>query len=237
MTYNTKPEFLTGLREALERNNVTDIRDILTDFRQHFDDGEASGETEAEVCRKLGDVDDIVKQYISDMSEKKAAEAAEAVGATGFDSEFGQTQTAQYAAPVQMQPQPQQSGADGGKIAGVLILDFLVYCWALPALLGLIFALIGVAISFSATGITLFVAGIISFGANLGGMIVTGFAPVSILCLGIMFIGLGGMLVIASISSVKGFINLCIAIVNQHSRAFAGKNVANKIGKKEVGVQ
>lgn len=233
MTYTTKPEFLTGLREALERNNVTDIRDILTDFRQHFDDGEASGETETEVCRKLGDVDDIVKQYLSDMAEKNDVRNE---GATGFGDNIYDQPTAQYAGPAAAPAQVQQERkpSRAGKIVGVACMDVFLYSWALPALFGLVWALIGVTIAFSILGIVLFVAGIASFGVSLGGLIVTGFAPISILCLGIMFIGLGGMLVIACIGAVKGYINLFITIINQHSRAFANKNIAHKIGMKEV---
>lgn len=241
MTYTTKTEFLTGLRETLERNNVTDLSDILTDFRQHFDDGAAVGETEEDVCRKLGDVDDIVQQYIADnpgaqraaapnTASQQAPTGGDMPEASGFGAEGGAQQP--YSQPRYVDPQPQQSGADAGKIVGVLCLDVFLYSWALPTLFGLIWGLIGIAIGFSAAGFGLFIGGLIGTGASLGGLIITGFAPVSIVCLGVMFIGFAGMLVIASISAVKGFINLCITIINQHARAFAGKNVLNKIGKK-----
>lgn len=234
MTYNTKPEFLNGLRVALEQNNITDIPDILSDFRQHFDDGAASGESEAEVCAKLGDVDDIVKQYISDMEQRRAEEQNSGFGGNTYDQQqtaYSQPQQ-NYAQPQYQQP-AQQSGADGGKIAGVIILDLLVYCWAIPTLLGLIVGLYSVTVSFAVTGVSLFVTGLISVGVNLSGFIVTGLPSLAVIAAGIIFIGFGGMLVIASIAATKGFINICIAIINQHSKAFSGKKVLEKIGKKK----
>lgn len=240
MTYNTKTEFLTGLREALERNNITDMRDILTDFRQHFEDGAASGESEAEVCAKLGDVDDIVRQYIADMEQERVNTESTGFGGNTYEQPQQNTgysqqnyQQPQYQQAPQYQQPPQQSGADGGKIAGVIILDILVYSWALPALLGLIVGLYSVTVTFAGTGISLLVGGLISLGIDLGGFIMTGLPGLAVASLGIMFVGFAGMLVIASIGATKGFINICIAIINQHSRAFSGRKVLDKIGKKK----
>ncbi|MCR4781067.1 MAG: DUF1700 domain-containing protein, partial [Ruminiclostridium sp.] len=121
MTYTTKTEFLTGLRETLERNNVKDLSDILTDFRQHFDDGAAVGESEADVCRKLGDVDDIVQQYIADNpGAQQAPTGGRMPEASGFGAEGGAEQP--YGQPRYVETQPQQQGADAGKIVGVLCL-------------------------------------------------------------------------------------------------------------------
>ncbi|MGN0618338.1 MAG: HAAS signaling domain-containing protein [Ruminiclostridium sp.] len=95
MKYNNKSEFLNGLREALGRYSVPDAREILIDFEQHFDDGAAAGESEAQVCEKLGDVEEIAKQYISDIDfaeteSKTASAAAEEPAASGFGAETGE---------------------------------------------------------------------------------------------------------------------------------------------------
>ncbi len=236
MTYTTKTEFLTGLRETLERNNVTDMSDILSDFRQHFEDGAAVGESEEEVCRKLGDVDDIVQQYIADnpgvqsAPVQQTATSGDMPEASGFGAEGAGEQP--YSQPRYIPPQQQTPGADAGKIVGVLCLDLFVYSWALPTLFSLIIALMSITLAFGIVGLVCFFGGIVAIGAGFGGLIVTGFAPLSVACLGIMFIGFTGMLTVASVGSVKGFINLCIAIINQHGRAFAGRNVLDKIGRK-----
>lgn len=226
MICNSKTEFLTSLRVALENNGINDRTDILNDFRQHFEDGAAAGESEADVCRKLGDIDDIIKQYITEEAEQKASEP----DMSGFGADSANTVPPQYG-NVQ---QPQQEGfhADGGKITGLIFLDILIYSWTLPALASLIISLIGMAIGFVTGGITLMIGGAFSSVIDMSGFISTGFVPISIVFLGITLAALGGMLVIASINSVKGFINICIAVVNQHSRTFSGKNIAKKIGKK-----
>lgn len=121
MKYNNKIEFLNGLREALGRYNVPDAREILIDFEQHFDDGAAAGESEAQVCEKLGDVEEIAKQYISDIdfaeteSKTAAFASAEEPAASGFGAETGEAQQQysygqQYGAGQNMQnPQAAQT--------------------------------------------------------------------------------------------------------------------------------
>jgi uncharacterized membrane protein len=239
MICSTKTEFLTGLRMALEKNNVTDTRDILTDFRQHFEDGEAAGESEADVCRKLGDIDEIIKQYISEDAEQKAAMP----DSSGFGAEAAaipaQNAAAQGAAqsgttpPSYYNVQPTNSGANAGKIIGVICLDLFVFSWAIPGLFGVIMGLFGTTIGFVLGGLGVFVSGLLSFFVDLSGLIVTGFVPLSLIFLGILLLSLGGMLVIGSIAAGKGFINLCIAIINLHGKAIVGHPVLEKIGKKE----
>ncbi|MBP3854502.1 MAG: DUF1700 domain-containing protein [Ruminiclostridium sp.] len=237
MICSSKTEFLTSLRVALERNNVTDTRDILTDFRQHFEDGAAAGETEAEVCEKLGDIEEIIKQYVSETDTAETPKSAPAPDAgmpdtSGFGADsFGNPAPPPYSQPRYAEPARFQPSA--GKIVGILCLDVFIYSWALPTLAGLIVALISIAISFSLSGMVVFIASIFTFFTDLGGIIVTGLAPLSLLFFGLMTISLGGMLVIASIGSVKGLINIFIAIVNSHAKVFAGHKIWNKIGRKK----
>ncbi len=243
MICNSKTEFLSGLRVALERNHITDTRDILTDFRQHFEDGEAAGESEQEVCRKLGDIDEIIKQYISEDAEVRKASAPNTPhDASGFGADNGTSYQAGPAAPqpysqqqygqqAQYNAAPEAFQPSAGKIVGVICLDLFLYSWALPTLVSLIISLMAVAISFAVTGLAIFIVAIISCFVNMSGILVTGFASVSLIFLGLMISALAGMLVIASISSVKGFINLVIAIMNQHAKVFTGRKPFNKIGK------
>lgn len=66
MTYQNKSAFIDGLKDALSRCGISEQRDILLDFEQHFSDGAAAGETEAQTCEKLGDPEEIAKQYVSE---------------------------------------------------------------------------------------------------------------------------------------------------------------------------
>lgn len=246
MTYTNKSDFMNGLREALGRNDVRDARDILIDFEQHFDDGAAAGESEEDVCRKLGDVDEIVKQYISDddAPQTSTGTSAPPPDTSGFGADSNTANAGQpvYAQPAAQYGQAQQNkpfSPDAGNVIGILLLDILIYSWALPALFGLIMGLMGMTIGFIGTGVGIFFGGIAACFVDMTGIIVTGFAPLSLIFLGIMFMAFGGMLVIACIGAVKGFINICIAIINHHARVFAGHNIANKIGakKKEAAAQ
>ena len=66
MNYTNKEQYIQALINAMTRCGVTDQREILTDFEQHFADGAAAGESEAQVCEKLGDPEEIAKQYASE---------------------------------------------------------------------------------------------------------------------------------------------------------------------------
>ena len=277
MIYESKHEFMDGLRTALAENDVKDARDIMIDFEMHFDDGLAAGESEADICKKLGDVDELVKQYISE-DDTGAAPAAKAAEST--ENPAGSTQKTEYDSTAQAASAAEKTVYDGSAVYGAnvtsdkytydqdtagqynynrttygqatpypsagsenrpdtgaiivtLCLDFFLYSWALPTLIGLIFGLMGTTIGFVGSGIGIFFAGLISNFADISGFISTGLAPLSLVFLGVLMMALGGMLVVASIASVRGFINLCIAIINQHSKAFTGRKVLRKIGKKK----
>ena len=240
MTYNTRADFMNGLRQALAGSDVTDAREILADFDQHFDDGAAAGESEAEVCEKLGDVDEIVKQYVSENLEEAAKKAEDHFDPDELEMKKAGDDTApgEQIPPAPMynnyaqQPQQNTFSPDAGSIIGVICLDVFVLSWAIPTLFGLIMGLYGTTIGIAITGVVLVIASIILMITGVTGLITTGFAPLSVFFCGTMFIGFGGMLVIASIAATKGFINLCIAIINLHAKVIAGHKVLNKIGKK-----
>lgn len=259
MKYNNKSEFLNGLREALGRYSVPDAREILIDFEQHFDDGAAAGESEAEVCEKLGDVEEIAKQYISDIdfseNESKADNsAAEQPAASGFGAEAGEpahqysygqqyggaqnmqnAQTAQNTQNAQQYAAPQNSfSPDGGKVVGVICVDLLVFSWAIPSLLAVILSFYSAVVAFGASGISVMVLGAVSSFADVTGILHTGLAPISCVLLGILLCALCGLLVLLCVQIGKGFCAIIRNIINWHSRTFVGRNVINKKNSKEV---
>lgn len=69
---------MQALRDELAKRNISDTRDILLDFEQHFADGISTGLTEAEVCGKLGDLREIVDQYQDEAAEMNGCRAVEA---------------------------------------------------------------------------------------------------------------------------------------------------------------
>ncbi len=239
MTYTTRADFMSGLREALGRNNIPDARDILIDFDQHFDGGAAAGESEADVCAKLGDVDEIVKQYISEtdgrFTEAQKETTVQETVITDNEPEktmntgdFAQT-AKEASAPV---IKNERSGPSAGGIVGVIFMDIFLFSWTLITLLSLIISLYAVTIAFAASGIAIFVGAIMIAAVGAAGFISTGFAPISLIFCGIMMCAFGGMLVIASIAATRGFINLIIAVINLNARRFTGHNVCRNIGRK-----
>lgn len=235
MNYSTRTEFMNGLREALSKNGITDARDILLDFDQHFDDGIAAGETEAQVCEKLGDVEEIAKQYISEeaFSDKTpdavsvaAANANEATDASGFDNN---NYNGGYSAPdVQPAPAVQQNNGgfevSVGAVVGRLCVDIFVFSWAIPSLFSIILSFYSVVLSFGLTGIGCVAGGMLPVSGGTV-LIETMFSPVSTVLFGCMLLSLFGLLIALCVAIAKGFVDIIKCIINWHSRAFVGRNV------------
>ncbi len=223
-----KSAFMNELTRSLNEYGVSDAREILLDFEQHFEDGIAAGETEDEVCEKLGDPVEIAKQYMPEMEikveEKETKQSA-------FDSnKYSQAGTQTQTPP----PAPQKQGfsPDGGKVAAVLLIDVFVLSWALPSLISVIFGLYGCTIGMGAGGIGAFIGGIVMNFIDTSTWFFTTLSPISTMLFGVMLMALCAMLVVASIAATKGCINLCKRLVNWHSETFAGKKVC-KIKEKE----
>lgn len=228
-----KETFMNELTKSLSEYGVNDSREILLDFEQHFEDGKAAGETEDEVCEKLGDPVEIAKQYIPEadikVEEKETRQS-------GFDSNnYSQPYTQPQfqtppPAPVQ---QPQGFQPDAGKIVGILCVDILVFTWALPTLISLIISLYGCAVGFGAAGIGSFIGGTVMQFIDISSWFFTTLSPVSTILFGVVLGAICSLLVIASIAATKGCINLFKHIINWHSRVFAGKNVCTINNKKK----
>lgn len=68
MTYNTKAEFMAALKSQAEKYSLS-FEEMAEDFERHFSEGEENGETESEICAKLGDPVEIVKDYAGEEAE------------------------------------------------------------------------------------------------------------------------------------------------------------------------
>jgi uncharacterized membrane protein len=79
----TKSEFLKSLKQALEKNNINQVTDILADYEEHFDHALATGKTEDEICKKLGTPAVIAKAYETETMVSKVKD-----GSTPFDIKF-----------------------------------------------------------------------------------------------------------------------------------------------------
>lgn len=228
-----KIEFMNKLNESLSEYGVTDTREILLDFEQHFEDGASAGLTEEQVYEKLGDPVEIAKQYISEneesYTEPKTQSYTQNTQQTAFDTNnYNQ-------APPPVQP-VQNTGfqPDAGKIVGILLVDILVFTWALPSLLSLVVSLYGVTLAIGGSGIAVTIAGMLMGIIDTSSWLFTTFSPISTALFGVMLMAACPLLVIASIAATKGCINIGKHIVNWHSRAFVGRNVCVIKGKENV---
>lgn len=59
----TKNEFISKLRNALSGLSEKDREDVLEDFEEHFNDAIESGKTEEEICKELGEPQEIARMY------------------------------------------------------------------------------------------------------------------------------------------------------------------------------
>ena len=68
----TKQEFLSRLERALSSLPEAERRDILSDYEEHFAQGEREGLTDEEICRRLGDPETIAKEYAASSAFERA---------------------------------------------------------------------------------------------------------------------------------------------------------------------
>lgn len=83
-----KQSFMYNLDGALARLKPEERKDILADFEEHFANGMASGKSEEEVARELGDPVALAAQYTEGLPEPKPPVKASGV-AQGILAAFG----------------------------------------------------------------------------------------------------------------------------------------------------
>lgn len=59
----TKQQYLDRLELELRRLNVSQVNEVLADYREHFSVGESTGKDESEIIDKLGEPATIAKAY------------------------------------------------------------------------------------------------------------------------------------------------------------------------------
>jgi uncharacterized membrane protein len=59
----TKNDFLSSLKQELEKNKLKNIQAILQDYEEHFKHGLANNKSEEEICQRLGNPETIAKAF------------------------------------------------------------------------------------------------------------------------------------------------------------------------------
>lgn len=204
MTYNTKAEFMAALKSQAEKYSLS-FGEMAEDFERHFSEGKENGETESEICAKLGDHVEIVKEYVGENSENvqssNSNEQNITAGVNRVDSNTGKI--------------------SGGMITGVILLDLCVLDWALPTLASLVIVYIAVAFAFIVSGVLSIISVMLPFVSDsvtalLFGRMFNVFA-------GMVILGLGGIMAAFTPNVIKGFAGVIKAAARLHVRAFAGR--------------
>lgn len=72
---STETEYIGTLKERLEKQLPREeVEDILSDYREHFRMGRADRRSEAELCRSLGEADDVARELVATHFVKLAGE-------------------------------------------------------------------------------------------------------------------------------------------------------------------
>lgn len=230
MKYDNKADFLAALKNELLKYGVNDS-EITEDFEQHFTIGLSQGQTEAEVCEKLGDPAEIARQYAPDFSGEFAQGGASDMsgdnpngsseGHSGFDAPPPNAGIQNFAP---YEPQEKPCKASAGRIVGVLCLDIFVYSWTIPVLIALV-------ISYWAVMIAFFFA---FFGILLGTacsgklfgyeFFVSVLTPAANVFSALAVLGFGMLMCAFCIDIWKGVWKILKGIGRAHRKAFTGKD-------------
>lgn len=222
----TRNEFLTELDRYLVTLDQGERADIISDYEEHFRVGLENGKTEAEIAASLGSPYDVASQFLDGESQQRQSYNTQRGYNQGqsYNTQqgYGQRQSynAQqgynqgqnyntqhnsdaYSVPYERQDYPQSgSKYDTTGIIVVVILCVVLIPTVGSMLIGLLAGLYGSVIGFAAAGTAL-----ITTGAALP----TGISillSVGLIMIGVSFLALAGLLIMASVEATKLFIKL-----------------------------
>lgn len=204
MTYNTKAEFMAALKSQAEKYSLS-FGEMAEDFERHFSEGAENGETESEICAKLGDPAEIVREYAGE----------------DCDNIHIGDNTAQHISYEAGTADNNTCKISGGMITGVILLDLFVLDWAVPTVAALVITYIAVAFAFIVSGIAGIVSAFMPFVADSFTSILFGRA--FNVFAGIAVVGIGGIMAVFVPNVIKGFAGVIKAVARLHVRAFAGR--------------
>lgn len=137
-----RDEFLKILQEGLSDFPEMELNDILYDYREHFDAAIASGKSNEEIIKELGNPYDIVNQYRSGYIQKSSA-YDDSTSSASDTSNINKSKSSETTNQI---------------IMLVLIISGLIFLG--PIATGLLMSIMGVFIGFLALHFGFFVGGI-----------------------------------------------------------------------------
>lgn len=226
----TRKEFLTALDQYLVTLSAEEKADIISDYEEHFRVGLENGKTEAEIAATLGSPYDVASQFLDGESPKNYQQRQN-YGVQqnyqqrpnynpqqSYSTQQNYRQEQNYTTQQNYQQQdpdaysvpyerPDYAPQSGGRYNTTGIIVVVVLCVVLiptlgSTLVGLLVGLYGSVIGFAVSGVALITTG----AALTPGMSL--WMCVGLILLGVSFIALTGLLVMASVEGTKLFIKL-----------------------------
>lgn len=204
MIYNTKAEFMAALQREAARCSLP-FDEMAEDFGRHFSEGAENGESESEICAKLGDPAEIVREYAGE----------------DCDNIHIGDNTAQHISYEAGTADNNTCRISGGIITGVILLDLFVLDWAVPTVAALVITYIAVAFALIVSGIAGIVSAFMPFVADSFTTILFGRA--FNVFAGIAVVGIGGIMAVFVPNVIKGFAGMIKSIGRLHVKAFTGR--------------
>jgi len=192
-----KEIFMTRLENGIANLPLSERQEILADYREHFLHGTSSEESEEAICARLGDPDDIAKEY----------------GGTGFTPVMADTPVQSNAlpqnAPNQTQQQTSSNWDVGMQVVAGLAIAALTFCVTLPVA----GSLVGVLLAFYGVGIAL-----VAVGIGLGVLSIAGvamvFAMLFLISFGILWLIGTAWLTKWFCKGIVWYVRACISIIS-----------------------
>lgn len=221
----TKDEFLTRMERSLTILAPHERIDILSDYVEHFREGEENGKTEEEIAASLGDPEELAKTFLEQKGvDPRAASSARPTPGAGYSgqenavppggqpyrpysaaSSFGPQGRPFYTSPAAQGggPTPAPSPYTNNQlVATILVVLFNIFI-GVPV----IFSVCSGMLAIPATAAGLFIASVTLFvvSAAFAG---TALVLAGLLCLGVAALALSVLLVLATVALVKLLIRL-----------------------------
>ena len=129
----TKELFLELLKDGLSDFPEGELNDILYDYKEHFDVGFASGKSEEEIIKELGEPNDIINQYRNGYFKKYESENEEdTINNSSYSNSYNKTKN--------------QSNESNKKTNNLIITAIIIILSLIlfgPFATGLVFTIIG----------------------------------------------------------------------------------------------
>lgn len=221
-----KLEYLNKLETILRREHLskTEIDDIIRDYAEFFEEGRRQGQSDGEICAKLGSPELVAQQILEEDGHNVALAATTPRSGPRFDFRFPhwsfswphwerkpkEEQDKEPRQPREPRPRRQQYRRSGGFgsalsfLVKALILCFVVPCCALVigcAVIGLGCVLLGLLAAFVAVIVSFFAASICS---TFLGVLPILFVLCLCVCLLGLIVCLGALCLMALWACLKG---------------------------------